>query len=175
MSKLTSTIKHEFMEMLPPTLYFFVILHIVTIMRALITRGYDVTLPTTVSVTIAALILGKSVLIANMLPFINHFPQKPLIWNIGWKTVIYTVVALIVHYLERLYEYWKEAPSVAAANRMLLADINWPHFWAIQILLVTLIAIYCLVAELVRVIGRDKFMAMFFGSAPPKSTGQPAG
>ncbi|MFM0296488.1 MULTISPECIES: hypothetical protein [Paraburkholderia] len=174
MSKLTTTIKHEFMEMLPPTIYFFVILHIVAIMRALITRGYDVTLPTSVSVTIAALILGKSVLIANMLPFINRFPEKPLIWNIGWKTVIYTLVALIVHYLEHLYEYWKEAPSLAAANGRLLADLNWPHFWAIQILLVTLIAIYCVVAELVRVIGRDTFMAMFFGPIPPKATGQAA-
>lgn len=175
MSKLTATIKHELLEMLPPTIYFFVILHIVAIMRALITRGYDVTVPTTVSVTIAALILGKSVLIANMLPFINRFPQKPLIWNIGWKTVIYTVVALIVHYLEHLYEYWKEAPSVAAANRMLLANLNWPHFWAIQILLVTLIVIYCVVAELVRVIGRDRLMAMFFGSPSKKSPGQAAG
>jgi hypothetical protein len=53
-----------------------------------------------------------------------------LIWNIGWKTAIYTLVALIVHYLEHLYEYWKEAPSLAAANQKLLADLNWPHFWA---------------------------------------------
>lgn len=175
MSNLTARIKHEFMEMIPPTLYFLVILHIVAIMRALISRGYDVTLPTSVSVTIAALILGKSVLIANLLPFINRFPEKPLIWNIGWKTAIYTLVALVVHYLEHLYEYWKEAPSLAAANRMLLANLNWAHFWAIQILLVTLIAIYCVVAELVRVIGREKFMAMFFGPIPPKPTGHVAG
>lgn len=59
MSKLTSTIKHEFMEMLPPTIYFFVILHLVAIVRVLISRGYEITLPTFASVTIAALILGK--------------------------------------------------------------------------------------------------------------------
>lgn len=174
MSNLTARLKHELMEMIPPTLYFLVILHIVAIMRALISRGYDVTLPTSISVTIAALILGKSVLIANLLPFINRFPEKPLIWNIGWKTAIYTLVALAVHYLEHLYEYWKEAPGLVAANRTLLANLNWPHFWAIQILLVTLIAIYCVIAELVRVIGRDKFMAMFFGPIP-KPTGRAAG
>ncbi|KAA1000537.1 hypothetical protein FVF58_40030 [Paraburkholderia panacisoli] len=175
MTKLASTIKHEFMEMLPPTIYFFVILHIVALMRALISRGYEITLPTSASVTIAALILGKSVLIANLLPFINRFPEKPLIWNVGWKTAMYTLVALIVHYLERLYEYWKEAPGLAAANHKLLADLNWPHFWAIQILLVTLIAIYCVVEELARVVGRDKLMAMFFGPMPPKPTGQSVG
>lgn len=174
MSKLTTTIKHEFMELLPPTIFFFVILHIVAIIRALMTQGAGVTLQTSVSVTIAALILGKSVLIANLLPFVNRFPDKPLIWNIGWKTLIYALVALFLHYLERLYDYWKEAPGLAAANHMLLSELNWAHFWAIQILLVTLIAIYCVVAELVRVIGRDRFMAMFFGPIPPKATGQAA-
>jgi hypothetical protein len=79
MSKLTTTIKHEFMELLPPTIFFFVILHIVAIIRALMTQGAGVTLQTSVSVTIAALILGKSVLIANLLPFVNRFPDKPLI------------------------------------------------------------------------------------------------
>ena len=175
MNKLTSTIKYEFLEMLPPTIYFFVILHIVVIMRALITRGYEITLPTSASVIIAALILGKSVLIANMLPFINRFPEKPLIWNVGWKTVMYTLVALVVHYLEHLYEYWKEAPSLVAANQKLLADLNWPHFWAIQILLVTLIAVYCVVAELSRVIGRNKLMAMFFGPMPVKPASSTVG
>jgi hypothetical protein len=57
----------------------------------------------------------------------------------------------------------------------LLADLNWPHFWAIQILLVTLIAIYCVVEELARVVGRDKLKAMFFGPMPPKPAGQRAG
>lgn len=166
MSKLGSKIKHEFMQMLPPTIYFLVILHIVAIVRALISRSYEITVPTSASVTVAALILGKSVLVANMLPFINRFPEKPLIWNVSWKTAMYTLVALIVHFLEHLYEYWKESRSLAAANEKLLANLNWPHFWAIQILLVTLIAIYCVVAELTRVIGRDRFMAMFFGPLP---------
>jgi hypothetical protein len=175
MSKLTATIKHEFMELLPPTIFFFVILHIVAIIRALTTRGSGISLPTSASVTITALILGKSVLIANMLPFINRFPEKPLIWNTGWKTAIYTLVALFVHYLEHMYDYWKEAPSLVAANHKLLAEFNWPHFWAIQILLLTLIANYCVLAELARVIGRDKLKAMFFGPMPTKPTGQAVG
>jgi hypothetical protein len=86
MSKLTATIKHEFLEMLPPTIFFFVILHIVAIIRALMTQGTGISLPTSASVTIAALVLGKSVLVANLLPFINRFPERPLIWNAGWKT-----------------------------------------------------------------------------------------
>jgi hypothetical protein len=37
----------------------------------------------TVSIGIAALILGKSVLISDMLPFINRFPERPLVYNIA--------------------------------------------------------------------------------------------
>jgi hypothetical protein len=172
MSKLTAKIKHEFMEILPPTIFFFVILHIVAIIRALMTRGTGISVPTSASVTIAALILGKSVLIANMLPFVNRFPEKPLIWNAGWKTLMYALVALLVHYLEHLYDYWKKASGLIAANDQLLAEINWAHFWAIQILLVVLIANYCVLAELARVIGRDRFKAMFLGPMPAQRTGQ---
>jgi hypothetical protein len=170
MSKLTATIKHELMEMLPPTIFFFIILHIVAIIRSLMTQGTGITLPTSASVTIAALILGKSVLLANLLPFINRFPERPLVWNAAWKTAIYAVVALIVHYLERLYDYWKDAHGLLAANHQLLVELNWAHFWAIQILLVTLIANYCVLAELARVIGRDKLRRMFFGPLPARPT-----
>jgi hypothetical protein len=79
---------------------------------------------------------------------------------------MYAVVALVVHYLERLYEYWKESSGVLAANANLWADINWPRFWAVQILLVTLIFMYCVIAELARIIGRDRLKAIIFGLLP---------
>lgn len=167
MSELTAKIKHEFLEMLPPTIFFFILLHVIALIRALMIKGTGVSLPTTASVTLAALILGKAVLLANMLPFINRFPEKPLVWNAGWKTVIYTVVAGFIHYLERLYDYWKDAPSIAAANHQLLTEMSWPRFWAIQILLLVMILNYCVFAELARIVGRDRFKAILLGPIPP--------
>jgi hypothetical protein len=101
-----------------------------------------------------------------MLPFINRFPEKPLMWNVVWKTLMYATVALAVHYLERLYEYWKEASGVLEANALLWAGISWPRFWAVQILLVTLIFMYCVIAELTRIMGRGRLKAIFFGPLP---------
>ena len=175
MSKLTNTIKREFMELLPPTIFFFVILHIVAIIRSLMTHDTGIPLQNSLSVTIAALILGKSVLLANLLPFVNRFPDKPLIWNIGWKTLIYALAALFLHYLERLYDCWKEASGFAAANHQLFSELNWAHFWAIQILLVTLVANYCVLEELARVTGRQKFRRMFFGPVPAHANGNVSG
>lgn len=81
---------------------------------------------------------------------------------------MYAVVAVVAHYVERLYEYWKDASTILAANRALWAGMNWPRFWAIQLLLVTLILMYCVIAELARVIGRDRLKAIFFGPLPAR-------
>jgi hypothetical protein len=53
-----------------------------------------------------------------------------------------------------------------AGNKELLEKIVWPHFWAIQIILLVLIVMYCTMHELVRVIGREKAMRIFFGPMP---------
>jgi hypothetical protein len=168
MSKIAHTIKHELLEMVPPTIYFFVILHIVALIRALMVEGSGLPPATTASIAVAALVLGKSVLLANALPYINRFPEKPLIWNVCWKSVVYFLVAFVIHYLEHLYDFWKTAPGIAAANEKLLAAIVWPHFWAIQILLAVLIINYCIATELARVVGGKELMTMFFGPLPDR-------
>ena len=159
-------IKEEFLAMIPPTIFFFVALHVVALVRTLMVKATGIAPLTTVSVLIAALVLGKSVLIADMLPWINRFPEKPLIYNVAWKTLIYTLVALLIHYLEHLYDYAREAGGIVAGNEKLLAEIIWPHFWAVQIILLVLIVMYCTMHELVRVIGRDKVLRIFFGPMP---------
>jgi hypothetical protein len=166
MSKLTAKIKEELLEILPPTVFFFVALHIVAFIRVLMLKGTGIAPTTTVSVTIAALILGKAVVIADLLPFINRFPEKPLLYNVAWKTAIYLAVAAVVHYLERLIDFWREAGGFVAGNEKLLAEMVWPHFWAVQILLFVLILMYCAMHELTRVIGGDKVKRMFFGPLP---------
>lgn len=101
--------------------------------------------------------------IADLLPFINRYPDKPLVYNVAWKTTIYVLVAMLVHYLERLVDFWREAGAFIAGNEKLLAEIVWPHFWAIQIFLMVMIFMYCTMRELVRVIGGEKVRHMFFG------------
>ena len=163
MSKLSAKIKEEIDALLPPTIFFFIALHLVALVRILMLKGTGIALGTSVSVTVAALILGKAVLIADLLPFINRYPNKPLAYNIAWKTTIYVLIAMLVHYLERLVDFWREAGGFIAGNQKLLAEIVWPHFWAIQILLVVLIVMYCTMREFARVIGEDKVRRMFFG------------
>jgi hypothetical protein len=46
----------------------------------------------------------------------------------------------------------------------------WAHFWAIQLWLVVLIFVYCTGRELVRVIGRERVMQLFFGTSVSRRT-----
>lgn len=159
-------LKEEFFKLLPPTIFFFVALHLVTFIRVLIAKDSHFEPLSTMSIAIASLILGKAVLIADMLPPINRYPNKPLAYNIAWKTVIYLLMASIIHYLERLIDFWRETGGFAAGNQKLLAEIVWPHFWAVQIILFMLILVYCTMRELVRVIGKEKTLRLFFGPLP---------
>ena len=166
MTRLSTALKKEFFELLPPTIFFFIALHIVAFVRVLMLKGTGISPVSTMSIAVAALILGKAVLIADMLPTINRFPNKPLIYNVAWKTSIYLLVATLIHYLERLVDFWRQTGSFVAGNEKLLAEIVWPHFWAIQIILFVLIVMYCTMHELVRVIGREKVLRIFFGPMP---------
>jgi hypothetical protein len=159
-------LKEEFFKLLPPTIFFFVALHIVAFVHVLMLKRTGIASSSSVSIAVAALILGKAVLIADLLPMINRFPNKPLIYNVAWKTVIYWLISVAIHYVERLIEFWRQAGSFVAGNEKLLSEIVWPHFWAIQIILFVLIAMYCMMHELVRVIGKEKALRIFFGPMP---------
>jgi hypothetical protein len=166
MHKLLEKLKEEFFAILPPTIFFFVMLHIVAFIRVLMAEGSHFEPLSTMSIAIAALILGKAVLVADMLPPINRYPNKPLAYNIAWKTVIYLLMATLIHYLERLIDFSRQAGGFVAGNEKLLAEMVWQHFWAAQIIVFLLILVYCTAHELVRVIGRDKMLRLFFGPTP---------
>ena len=166
MHKILNKLKEEFFAILPPTIFFFVALHIVTFIRVLIAKGSHFEPLSTMSIAIASLILGKAVLIADMLPPINRYPNKPLAYNIAWKTVIYLLMATAIHYVERLIDVSREAGGIVAGSEKQLAEMVWPHFWAVQIILFVLILVYCTARELVRVIGKERMLRLFFGPPP---------
>jgi hypothetical protein len=162
MSLSLEKVKEELLAMLPPTIFFFVALHVIALVRSLMTMGTGLQVSSSAQIALAALIVGKAVLLADMWPPINRFPHRPLAYNIAWKTFIYYAVASLIHYLERLFDFSREAGGVVAGNRRLLAEIVWPHFIAIQIVLLLIIFSYCVIRELGHALGEDKVFRMFF-------------
>ena len=109
------------------------------------------------------MLVGKVVLMVDKLPFVNKFPDRPLIYNILWKSLIYFLAALIVRYPGQVVPLLMKHESLMEANRHLIDEVVWPHFWLLQMWLSVLFLIFCDLRELVRVIGRDKVIQMFFG------------
>jgi len=172
MAKLWHKVKHEFLEVLP---FFLITFHIVLLNRALMLREYGLHLSSMAAAAVMALLVAKVVLLADKLPFINRFPEKPLIYNVVWKTAIYVAASLFVHYLEHFIPLWWHTGSFTKGNRDLWREIVWPHFWAIQLWLVVLIFVYCATRELIRILGRDRVVHIFFGHPGTSVSGGSSG
>lgn len=158
--------REELLALIPPSLFFFIALHIVVLIRNLMLEGTGVVTTTYISIALAAIILGKSVLVADLLPFINRYPQKPLVYNVVWKTTIYLLISMLIHYIEIIFELWRKNSDPLVSITEFFSQIVWPHFLALQILLAVLIFMYCTTRELVRVIGPVKAWHIFFGPIP---------
>lgn len=167
MSKIFQRLKQEFLGVIPTAIYFFIAFQLLAFTRDLIVQEYDVEISTFVAATVGALIVAKIVMVVDLLPFVNRFPDKPLIYNIVWKTSIYLVAAFLFRYIEYLVPFVLDYGDIAEANRHLLAEVIWPHFWIVQIWLFVLFFLYCVLKELVRVLGRERVYSMFLGRAEP--------
>jgi hypothetical protein len=169
MSKFLTGLKHEIVEAVPPFIFFFIAFHLIALTRVLMQQQYGIEASTVMNATIAALVVAKVVLLADLLPIVNRFPEKPLAWNIVWKTVIYMLASVVVVYLERLWEFHGEFGSVAAANSHMIEELVWPHFVAEMIWMTVLFLLYCTLRELARALGGKRMRALFLGPLPDLS------
>ena len=170
MSKILRTLRHEFIQVLPPTIFFFIAFNVITITKALMLKGHGIEVSGLAAAAVGALLVGKVILIADKLPFINRFPEKPLIYNVVWKTLIYILAVFVVRYVEHVIPFVREFGSLGIAHQHLLNEVVWPQFWSIQIWLLVLFLAYASLHELVRLIGRDEVIQMFFGKPKPAAS-----
>ena len=98
---LTFIIK-QLCEVLPPTLFFVIGFNLILLTTQLILADYLIHFANFMLVTISALVLGKSVLVANALPFFRRFDTAPIVQPVLYKTVIYWAVVFLVRFLEKL-------------------------------------------------------------------------
>ena len=162
MSNLGQNLKHEIRELIPVIAFFFVTFQLLVLTQALMLEQYDIRVSSFLAATVLALVVSKVVLITDHFALVNRFPEKPLVYNVAWKTAIYFFASLAVLYLEHLIHFWRQSGSLAEANRRLFDEIVWPHFWGVQLWLLILLLVYCAFRELVRALGRERIIQMFF-------------
>ena len=171
MTNILGKIKHEFLNILPPTIFFFIAFCLLILTDDLISRSHGFPGISFANAAVGALIVGKVVLIADNLSFINKFPGKPLIYNTLWKTFVYMLAAIAVRYVERLIDFARRYGGISEANRQLLNELTWEKFWFIMVWLSVLFFIFCGFREFVRVIGREEVIRIFLGPPRKKELG----
>lgn len=168
MNKIISKLKYMLVEVIPTAVFFFIAFQVIAITRDLMLETHGTYLSTLAATAILALIIGKVVVVVDLSPFMNLFSDKPLIYNVVWKTGFYFLAVLLVRYLEHIVPLVIESGDLVTANRQLFGqEIFWPRFWFVQIWLIVLFFIYCTIREFGRVLGHKRMLRMFFGPSSP--------
>jgi hypothetical protein len=161
-SRLVSFLWEEFKELLPPTLFFAIGFNLIELTTQLVLDDYLVRFANFLVATVSALVVGKAVLVANLLPFVRRFDSEPLIRPVLFKTVVYTVAVAVMRFLERIIEYAVGGGTIHELPAHVVAQFAWHRFVAIQLWIFILFLIYTSIHELHARLGRGVLVSMFF-------------
>jgi hypothetical protein len=165
-SRALAFIAHEFREMIPPTLFFAVGFNLVVLTTQLVLDDYRLQFLNFMVATTAALVVGKSVLVANALPFLRRFDGAPLIRPILFKTFVYFVIVFLVRLLEKIIEYLVGGGTLAGIPEYIHEHFTWHRFAAIQIWIFVLFLIYTTASELNSLFGDGELVRVLFTRHP---------
>ncbi len=155
-------ISHVFWHIFPPTLYFFIAFNLIVFTTSLMIHDYWFRATGFVVATTTALVVGKCILVADKIRLIDRFRGAPLIQPILYKTMFYTLVVLVVRFLERLIHFAFDDHGFAAAFQEAMHDFTWRRFVAVQIWLFVCFLLYVTATELSALLGEGQMFRLFF-------------
>ena len=162
MAKVAATIKRDFLEILPAMIFFALLFNIVAYTRALMLEQYSISLTVSAGATILALVVAKVILVVDMFSFVDRFRDKPVIYNVLWRTFLYSLVALFIEYLEEFIPSIWADHGVLVANRAVFEEFVWQKFAAVHIWLTLGIFAYCATTEITSSLGKKRFHELLF-------------
>jgi hypothetical protein len=123
----------ELRKVLGIAVFFAVTFCLVVLANKLMVRGSDIQIVSFATAIVGGLIVAKVLLVVDLLPFVDAFPGKPLVYNIIWKTSIYVAASLVFRYIEPLIKSLFAGASLAAAHHHAVQEFTQPMFWANEI------------------------------------------
>ena len=147
---------------LPPTIFFFVGFNLVLWTKRLILEEHGIEFSGFLTATVAALLVGKAVLVTDNLPFMHRFDGAPMIQPILFKSVVYWLCVLIVRIVERLVHFLAAGGTIANFPDHLVVQFSWARFLSIQLWLMVLFLIYVTIHELNILFGNGELYRLFF-------------
>jgi hypothetical protein len=165
--RIGARILHEALEALPPTIFFFVGFNFVVFTTNLLVAEYAVAVSNFMLATVAALVVGKAVLVANAMPLLRRYDRAPLIQPILFKTAFYWVTVFFARLIERFVHFSIiERNSPGDFFPYLITTFSWHRFSAISLWILVLFLIYVTASEFSHLFGSGELRRLFFTSRP---------
>jgi hypothetical protein len=147
---------------LPPTIFFFIGFNLILWTKRLILQEQGIEFSGFFTAIVAALLVGKAVLVTDNLPFMRRFDGAPMIQPILFKTTIYWVCVLIVRLAEEVIHFVAAGGAIAAFGDHFVNHFSWPRFLSVQIWLMVLFLAYVTIHELNQLFGDGELYRLFF-------------
>src|SRR5215469_9983134 len=167
-SGLAAFLIKELKEVLPPTVFFAAGFNLIVLTINLVLADYLAGFANFMVATMAALVVGKAVLVANAMPFLRRFGTAPMIQPVLFKTIVYWAVVFLVRFLEKLVEYFFAGGTFAGIPKYVTTHFTWHRFAAIQIWIFVLFLMFTSVSELKTGLGDGELAKMFFSRRSSK-------
>ncbi len=161
-SPIPAFIIKEIREALPAIVFFAVGFNLIVLTTQLILDDYEAQIAGFMVATMTALVVGKAVLVARLLPFFRRFDNAPLIQPILFQTVVYWAVVFLVRLLEKIIEYFIGGGRIDGIPEYMTTHFTWHRFAAIQIWIFVRFLIYTTAADLNTLFGHGELFKIFF-------------
>ena len=147
---------------LPPMIFFFVGFNLILWTKRLILQEHGIEFSGFFTAIVAALLVGKAVLVTDNLPFMRRFDGAPMIQPILFKSAIYWLCVLIVRLAEEFVHFVAAGGAIADFSDHLVNHFSLARFLSIQIWLMVLFLAYVTIHELNELFGDDELYRLFF-------------
>ena len=148
-------------HVLPPTIFFLIGFNLILFTRWMTLEEYGIPFTNFFAASLAALLVGKAVLVVDNLRFMRRFDGAPLIQPILFKSSIYWLVVFVFRLAEGLLHFLRDGGSLGDFPNFLAAQFSWPRFLAIQIWLMVLFLVYVTAHELNSLFGDGELPRLF--------------
>ena len=162
-SRILKWMKKETLSILPAVFYFFCAINLFNMTFGWMLEVSGQKLLTFPRIIISSLIIGKIMLVADVLPILNIFSGKPLIYNTLWKTSIYSFFGILVFSAERFVPVIFKYGGTDTVWQHIVEDTPWARFCTAQVWLVVLFLLFVIFRELGGALGKGKLRQIFFG------------
>jgi hypothetical protein len=160
-------LKHELRAIVMVTLFFAAWLGILMVLKILLLEDYHIRFGGFSMVLIGALILAKVVLILEHVPLGAWLRDKPVLFDVLLRTILYAFGTFVVMLLEKAFESRHEQGGFGPALMNVFQHRDMPHLWANTICLTGALLFYNLLSALDRHLGTGGLTRVFLAPHVP--------